>query len=129
MELALNFAWLVLTTLMCWLWMHYAPRKGADRRAQLVTLSLIILIVFPVISVTDDLLTAQNLAETDCCQREVHACANLHSRLHPVAELILPPLAEPSFDSFHSGVPKNHFAPLVNTPALSSIQNRPPPSA
>jgi hypothetical protein len=128
MELFLNLAWMLLATLTYWLWVSYAPRKGADRRTQLVALALVMLILFPVISVTDDLMTAQNPAETDCCQRKGHVHVNDHPMLHPVPEFALP-----SFAAIHSGstcfaVPDNLTAPPVKVPALHSIQNRPPPA-
>jgi len=129
MELVLNLGWMVLTALMCWLWMRYAPREGESRSMQLVALALVVLILFPVISVTDDIVTAQYPAETDCCQRKDHVCANAHSILHPVAEVILPFFAELSSSSSYFAVQGNLLDPTVKVPALDSIQSRPPPTA
>jgi hypothetical protein len=129
MELVLNLAWMVMATLMYWLWTHYAPHKGADRRTQLVALALVILIMFPVISVTDDMMMAQSPAETNCCQRKDYACANAHSTLHPIADAILPFFAELSSDSFHFAILGALLVPVVKVPAMDSIQSRPPPAA
>jgi hypothetical protein len=129
MELVLNLAWIVLAALMLWLWMRHAPRQGADLRTQVVALTLVILILFPVISVTDDLMTAPNFAETDCCQRKGHVHLSPGATLHLVAELILPARAENSSRSIHSGVPGDPFVPSKMVPALDSVQNRPPPAA
>lgn len=128
MELVLNLAWLVLTALMFWLWLHHAVREGVDRRTQLVALAAVILILFPAISVTDDLLMAQNPAETRRFQREDQLCAIAHRTHYPAADL--PPLfsAEPSLDSSHSDVPGHLLAPALKVPATDSIQNRPPPT-
>jgi nitrate reductase NapE component len=129
MELALNLTWIVLATLMYWLWTRYASSEGADRREQLVALVLVILILFPVISVTDDLITAQYPAETDCCQRKDHVFARTHTTLHPVPEFIVPYLATLSTGSILLRAPGHLFDPMVTVPALDSIQNRPPPRA
>jgi hypothetical protein len=129
MELTLNLAWMVLAMLMFWLWLHHAPRDGESRRTQLLALAVVILIMFPVISVTDDLLTAQSPAETDCCQRKAHACSNaLSSTPHMVADLALPVFAEFSFGHQRIAPLGNLPAPLVKIPAMGSIQNRPPPA-
>lgn len=129
MELALNLAWIVLTALMYGLWMRFGLQVGSSRRAQFVALALVILILFPVISVTDDLMTAQNPAETDCCQRKGHACTNSQLTLQPVAALVAPAFSGQSSGSFQFAALGYLPAPLVRVPAMDSIQNRPPPAA
>jgi hypothetical protein len=129
MELTLNVSWMVLTTLMFWLWMRHGPREGVNRRTQLIALVVVILIMFPVISVTDDLLTAQNVAETDCCQRKDHASLSAPSMPNPIAHLSLAIFAELSIDYWRFSPTGNLPAPLVKIPAMDSIQNRPPPAA
>ena len=48
-------------------------RDGAsDRRIQMVALAVVILILLPAISMTDDLVAAQNPAEIDCCAGRHH---------------------------------------------------------
>jgi hypothetical protein len=115
--------------LMCWLWMHYAPPQGPSRRTQLIALALVIAILFPVISVTDDFMMAQNPAETDCCQRKAHAGVNAHPTLHPVAVTLSLFLVELSSDSFQFAVQDNLLDLTAKVPAMASIQNRPPPAA
>jgi hypothetical protein len=128
MELTLNFAWALLATLMFWLWMRHALGEGT-RRPQLVALAVVILILLPVISVTDDLQTLQNPAELDCCARRHYAASSSHS-IFPAAAMLPPPVfAELSFGLLRLSAPGNRPAPLVEIPALSSIQNRPPPAA
>jgi hypothetical protein len=130
MELALNLGWVVVATLMFWLWMRHAVPNGADRRTQLAALALAIVILFPVISMTDDIAMAQNPAETtDCCQRKDHLSATAHSTLHPVAATIQPVFAEPYSGSSALAVLGNLLAPAVKILALDSIRNRPPPAA
>ena len=129
MELVLNLAWVLLAALMFWLWLQFAPRAGVDRRMQVVALALLILILFPVISVTDDLQAAQNPAETDSCQRRDHVVSSAHSVFPAVAALPLPVFAELSFGVLRTAAPGSLSAPLVDHPALAPIQNRPPPAA
>jgi len=65
MELFLNFSWALLTIASVCLWMRMERRIGAERRLPLVALALLIVILFPVISVSDDLQVLQNPAESD----------------------------------------------------------------
>jgi len=134
MELFLNLAWVVLAVLMVCLWPHFAPRTGRDghmqdRRLQLVVLAVLLLILFPVISVTDDLQAVQNPAETDTSLRRDHAAASPHSIFPAVAALPLPVFAELFFGSPSMAATRSIAVPAIDQPALASIQNRPPPAA
>jgi hypothetical protein len=129
MELVLNLAWMVLTALMFWLWLRHAPRKGASRTMQIVALATVFLILLPAISVTDDLVMAQNPAETDRCQRKDERAAVPHAAHFPVADFIPAFSTEIRFDSSHFAVLGNLLAPAAKVPAMDSIQNRPPPAA
>jgi hypothetical protein len=129
MEFALNLAWVVLAALMFCLWLRFAPRQGTDRRMQLIALAVLLLILFPVISVTDDLLTIQNPAETDSCVRRDYAVSNAHSILPAVAALPQPVFAELSFAFQRFAAPGHLPAPAVDHPGMAEIQNRPPPAA
>jgi hypothetical protein len=134
MELFLNLAWVLLAALLFCLWPRFAPRTGPegrmkDRRMQFVALAVLLLILFPVISVTDDLQAVQNPAETDSSLRRDHIIASSHSILPAVAAL---PLAV--FAGLFSGLPRsaatrNLPVPAIYDPALAAIRNRPPPSA
>jgi hypothetical protein len=134
MELFLNLAWALLAALMVCLWPRFAPRTGPDgclkhRRVQFVALAVLLLILFPVISVTDDLQATQNPAETDSSLRRDHVAAGPHSIFPAVAALPVAILA-----GLLSGLPRfagtrNLPVPAINYPALASIQSRPPPAA
>ena len=128
MELVLNLAWVVLAALMCWLWVCHARREGRRRWAQFVSLALVLVIMFIVIGLYDDMAMAQNPAETSCFAREDFSGARAHAMLHPVANFTQPLFSEPSFEAFYLGVVGNHPAPVLRSPALGSIQNRPPPA-
>jgi hypothetical protein len=134
MELFLNLAWVVLAALMFCLWLRFSPLTGpqgriVDRRMQFVALAVLIAILFPVISVTDDLQAIQNPAETDSCQRRDHVVSSAHSIFPAVAALPVPAFAELSFGILRFVAPGRLPAPLIDLPALASIQNRPPPAA
>ena len=131
MELLLNLAWALLATLMFWLWMCRASCQGI-RRTQLIALAVVIVILFPVISVTDDLQMAQNPAEADAyylCTRRDHVAVSQHSIFPAVATLPPPVFAELSFGFLRFAAPSHLADPLVKIPAMASIQNRPPPAA
>src|ERR1035438_6715069 len=87
MELVLNLAWVLLAALMFCLWLRFAPRTDVDRRMQFVALAVLLLILFPVISVTDDLQAMQNPAEADCLLRRDHACSTAYSIFPALADL------------------------------------------
>jgi hypothetical protein len=134
MELFLNFAWLLLASAMIALWLCSTPGKGsrryADRRLQFVSLLMLIVILLPAISMTDDLLAAQNPAEVDSCLRRDHDYANPHSILPAVAALLLlPSFRGLSFQPLSFFAIRSLAVPAYHSPALAAIQNRPPPAA
>jgi len=131
MELSLNITWIVLAALMFWLWMRRAVYEGT-KRMQLVALTVVVLILFPVISVTDDLQMAQNPAEADTyylCTRRDYIAVSPHSIFPAAATLPTPVFAEISIGLLRFATPCNRPIPLVESPSLASIQNRPPPAA
>lgn len=129
MEFFLNFAWVLLATLMFCLWLRFAPRKGDGRGMQFVALALLALILFPVISVTDDLQAVLNPAETDSCLRRDHACGAPHCAAFPVAALPPPMFGALSLGILRAALLGSLFAPVADHPARGPIQNRPPPAA
>ncbi len=129
MELVLNLAWVLAATTMFCLWLRSAPRADADRRMQLLALAVLLLILFPVVSVTDDLQAVQNRAEADCLLRRGHGCSTVCSILPAVAIPSLPAVADLSFGVLRMAAPGSPHAPVIDDPALAPIQNRPPPAA
>jgi hypothetical protein len=111
-------------------WVREAPRKATDRRIQMVALGVVILILLPAISMTDDLLAAQNPAEIDCCARRDHdRGASPHSILPAATSLPLPSFAGISLAFMGMAAPSKLPSPFVENPSLAPIQNRPPPAA
>ena|ERR1700686_4674216 len=129
MEIVLNLIWVLLAVAIVRLWISYARQKGASPRTQLAALAILIAILFPVISVTDDLLTIQNPAELECCARRNHAVSCPHSIFRAVAALPPPAFATPSFGFLRFVALSSSPVSTVDNPALAPIQNRPPPAA
>jgi len=129
MELFLNLAGVLVALAMVCLWLRFAPREGFDRRTQLVSLALLILILFPVISVTDDLLAAQNPAETDSLVRRDHLVSSARSMFPVAATLPTILIADQPSCCLRLNAPGTLEAPVVTPPAMAPIENRPPPIA
>jgi hypothetical protein len=133
MELTLNLGWALLAIWMLCAWVRMAPRRAMDRRTQFIALAVAILILWPVISVTDDLAIAvQNPAEIDLSAysvRKNHDFCSPHSIVPAAAALPAPTFAGLSFAYVHMAAPGILSAPFVDQPALGPIQNRPPPAA
>jgi hypothetical protein len=129
MELALNLAWACSAIVIVCLWLRFAPRAGASRRTQWVALAVLILVLFPVISVTDDLQAVQNPAEVDSCLRRDHAISHPHSIFPAVAALPLQAIAEIPFGFLQRVAPGSSPASVVDHPGLRILHNRPPPIA
>lgn len=133
MELTLNLGWALLTAWMLWVWLRMAARPASERCLQAVALGVVILILLPAISMTDDLVAAQNPAEIDCtaCMaRRGHSCSSAHAMI-PAGDCSLPPaaFAGPQITLISMVVTTRPARAQVESPALSSIQNRPPPAA
>ena len=128
MELALNLVWVMLAVWMSWLWLRTSARPG-NMRFQIVALALLLLILFPVISVTDDLQALQNPAETDACLRRDHTPASSHAAFHAGPPLLPAAPGSLFFGARRIAVAAIRIAPSLASPALAPIQNRPPPTA
>lgn len=129
MEILLNSVWaLVVGAIVC-LWVRFGERTNGDRRTPFIAMAMLIVILFPVISVSDDLWSIQNPAETDTCQRR--------GLLAPCPHCILPAFAadpEPAFAGLtvvFQRISTRVWPPLpaVDTHIMDGIENRPPPGA
>jgi hypothetical protein len=128
MELLLNLVWVLLAVVIVRLWSCHATQRGASRRSQFAAVAMLILILFPVISVTDDLQATQNLTEDDVYLRRGHTT----NPTQPVfsSDAVLPSaIFELPVRYQRMDAPSLLPVPNVNKPSLSSIQSRPPPSA
>lgn len=129
MEIFLNFAWVLLAGVLVRQWLCHAPRESASRRVQVAAVAMLILILLPVISVTDDLQTAQSPAEVTVYMRRGHTAVSPHS-IHFVVAMLPPVIFVGLFSGYQRlAAPFRLSIPTVENPALAAIQNRPPPTA
>ncbi|MGD0830601.1 MAG: hypothetical protein ABR907_06645 [Terracidiphilus sp.] len=129
MELALNLGWMAMALAMCWLWVYHTRRDGQGLCGQCVSLALVLVIMFAVITMYDDMAMAQNPAETRCFQREDDLGAHANAQDHPVVASIPTLAAEIPFNTSRFALPGSLPVSTVKVLALSSIRNRPPPAA
>jgi hypothetical protein len=129
MEFALNLIWSLLALVMVGIWLRQAPREASQRRAQMVALCVLLIILLPAISMTDDLIAAQNPAEVDSSLRRDHGCVPPHTLFPAAAALPQLAYAGVSVDTHRQAAPGLVSAPAFVLPALAPIQNRPPPIA
>jgi len=128
METILNLAWVLLAIALVRMWTRHAPREGASRGTQMAAVAMLVLILFPVISVSDDLQAAQNPAEDDVSLRREHTA--VHPHFFPVVAAVPPAgIAGLSYGSQLLAAPVLPAVPTVDNPAMAAIQNRPPPAA
>jgi hypothetical protein len=130
MELTLNLGWVLVALWMLFAWLRVAPRSAKERRAQFVALAVVILILLPAISMTDDLIAAQNPAEVDCCSvRRDYNWAHAHLNLPVPAALPLPSFAGLNDRLTQMRAPDEAASWHPVNRSLGPIQNRPPPAA
>ena len=129
MELALNLEWVALAIAMCCMWIYHARREGRRRWAQFISLSLVLVTMFVVITMYDDMAMARNPAETRCLLKDDKLGAHVHATLHPAVASAPAFAVEIPLNVFHFAGPGSLPVPTMRVPALSSIQNRPPPAA
>jgi hypothetical protein len=129
MELFLNSVWVLVVAAGVYSWLQHGRPAFAERRMSIVALAMLLVILFPVISVSDDLWSMHNPAETDTCQRRDHRVAGQDSDHPMAAALPVPVFAGLSLSERRVLVPQRIAIAAVSNPAFDSIQNRPPPVA
>jgi hypothetical protein len=129
MELILNIAWGLLAVISFYLWIQAEHRSGTDRRLQIVALLMLIVVLFPVISVSDDLWSIQNPAETDTLQRRDHLASPAQSIFPALATICEPFFAAMRFGFLNSPRPAISQVFVFASPTPVRILNRPPPAA
>jgi hypothetical protein len=140
MEILLNFAWAACSVGMIWFWIRTRASNpvtsGPDtarpvpRRTQMLALAMVVLLLLPVISLSDDLMAMQGLAETDSSARRANHLAEGHPPVAPTSFA----LPEQTFEALPGSgyaqvsVQKGRLSPPP--PALTrSLDRRPPPLA
>jgi hypothetical protein len=130
MEITLNLAWAACSLALIWFWILNAASNLTPRKMQILALAMVVLLLLPVISLSDDLMAMQGPAETDISMRRALHSGEGHPSLVPIA-LALPEqtFTEPTWSGYSPLAVKNErHAPSL--PALTrSLDRRPPPSA
>jgi hypothetical protein len=129
MEVLLNSVWALVAIAFVCLWFQPGRGRNADRRLSFIAVVMLIVILFPVISVSDDLWSIQNPAETDTCQRRDHRASCPHAIFPAIAAISEFAGVELSFGFQHFSLPVRAPQLALDNPALDPIQVRPPPSA
>lgn len=131
MELILNLAWVLVAAAALASWSLVSRRvKGSSRRIapQLLALGVLLLILFPAISITDDLWAVRNPAETDILvRRHDEATHHLGALPHGQPVLLTGRYEGPSTAELgYAALPLQEL-PFHQAPARFAIVIRPPP--
>jgi hypothetical protein len=76
MELLLNLAWLLLALPAYWLWRRSAQERGYSSLQCLLTLACALVILFPVVSATDDLHAMRAVMEEPGTNKKIRQAGN-----------------------------------------------------
>ncbi len=95
----------------------------------MIAMFVLITILFPVISVSDDLMFAQNPAETDSLARRNHLAADEQHPAPAIASVPPPAFFGLTFAVLYGATPSQFTTTAADSPALTRIQSRPPPAA
>jgi hypothetical protein len=128
-ELFLNSVWALLALAIVCFWLRQESPGHTRRRSPFIALVMLIVVLFPVISVSDDLWSMQNPAETDSCQRRAHLASCPHSLFPAMSSVPESPFIGVASDYQELIAPPNRALRTVDNPAFDAIQNRPPPAA
>lgn len=128
MELFLNLAWLAVAAAIVCLWLRSEGRNTPDRRRQLIAIAVLIAVLFPVISVSDDLLAIQNPSEVDNYLRRDHL-APPNTPVQPMLAVVVPMIFAGLGLGFSRFIAPS-LLPIVKPehPETAGIYNRPPPA-
>ena len=129
-EIILNLAWALCALGLILLWTRAGISGAASRRTQILALAMVVMLLLPVISLSDDLMAMQNPAETDSCLRrslhtdEGHPSLIPHSMAMPeplFTALSIHRLSQKSVQTYRVAPPP--------TLLVRSLDSRPPPHA
>jgi hypothetical protein len=129
-EILLNITWAVCSLILIRFWMRRGISKPIPRHTQFLALGMTLLLLLPVISLSDDLLAMQAPAETDTCVRRVQQSDNLHPVNWPLASAQPPSIYLPALIGLVAmQLPPREERAVPPDTVLFFIENRPPPHA
>jgi hypothetical protein len=112
MELLLNLAWLLLALPACWLWRNSRRSRGEQAITSyqcLLALGCVLVILFPVISATDDLMAMRTeMEESPISKRSIRQASGDKSSLWTL-RLQFPPVLAGSPSSFSLATEHGHI--------------------
>jgi len=130
MELILNVAWALFSLMLVLFWVKSPASRRIPRRVQILALAMTVLLLLPVISLSDDLQAMQGPSETDTCLRRVLHSDESHPSVFPTSpafpEQIVTEVALAGFvqEAFQADRPTPPTTFLTR-----SLDSRPPPRA
>jgi hypothetical protein len=130
MELFFNLVWVVVAGVLVTAWLRDKGQRHAERRGQIIAMAVLIAILFPVISVSDDLQAIQNASEADNYLRRDHLVPSNPSPVQPMLAVILPAISAGLGVGFLRFIAPS-LLPVLEPehPEIAGIENRPPPVA
>lgn len=128
-EIALNLIWCLLVAAGFAVWLRLGRRKSTSRCIQFIAICSLAFILFPVISLTDDLWAMHNPAEVDTSLRRSDTTAHLRMIVPEMPsvrteELTVTPAVITAY------IQVAEFAPcFFAEPLRGPLFSRPPPAA
>ena len=132
MEIILNIAWALCSLGLILLWVRGSRSNPVSRRTQIMALAMVVLLLLPVISLSDDLMAMQGPAETDttsCLRRALHS-GDLHPSFASACwampapmftELPVSGFSQDALEGYRWAAQPNSLPP--------ALDSRPPPQA
>jgi len=130
MEIILNIAWALCSFGLICFWFRNSASNPIQRKTQILALAMVVLLLLPVISLSDDLMAMQGPAESDTCLRKVlHSNDSDPSTLASSFALPEQLVCAPTLTGYSQElIPE--FSPTPQVVSLTrSLDSRPPPSA
>jgi hypothetical protein len=128
MELLCNFVWALVATASVCFWLKLGRCTPKAKHSSLVGLAMLAVILFPVISVSDDLWTLQNPAESDTCLRRDHRDGSFTPHFSIAAAVTEPIGPGLIYGSRRLEIPRLGKLNIADNHLLGFIENRPPPA-
>lgn len=127
-EIILNFAWALCALGLILLWARAGISGGGSRRTQILALTMVVMLLLPVISLSDDLMAMQSPAETDTCLRRTLHPGEGHPSLIPHSMAMPAQFCQaPSIDGVSQEAVQTYRLAPPSTSLIRSLDSRPPP--
>jgi len=130
MEIVLNIAWAICSLGLIWFWFRSSASNRVPRKTQVLALAMVVLLLLPVISLSDDLMAMQGPAETDTAMRRASHSDEGHPPVVPTSFALPEQVFALLPLSGYSQVAVQNASLAPAPPVLTrSLDRRPPPQA